>query len=107
MELWVGLAGLKANPKCKDFRRFGKGKGAYVHVAAWAESRDAYEKRVQRAADELDCILVELDDVGLLETRIASGDFPEQFIDMRRTAADHRDDAVFGDFHIWYQDDSN
>jgi len=107
MELWVGLAGLKANPDCKNFRRFGSGKGAYVHIAAWADSREGFEKRIQGAVEELDCILVELDDVAPLETRVAPGDFPEEFIDIRRTAADHPNDTVFGEFYIWHRDDSH
>jgi len=93
--------------KCKNFRRFGGGKGAYVHIVAWAESPKAFEKRVQRAVEELDCILVELDDVAALETLMASPNSPEQFIDMRKTATDHPNDAVFGDFHIWDREDSN
>jgi hypothetical protein len=103
MELWIGLAGLKANPKCANFHRFGKGKGAYVHIAAWAESREAFELRVRRAAEEIDTVLVELADVDLLEARIASGDCPEQFRDISDMAAI----AVFGDFSIWHSDDSN
>src|SRR5438128_10973505 len=55
MELWIGLAGLKANPNCTNFKRFGKGKGAYVHIATWADSRDAFEQRVKKAVEELDC----------------------------------------------------
>jgi hypothetical protein len=78
-----------------------------VHVAVWAESRDAFQKRIERAAHELDCVLVELDDVEPLEARIASGDAPEQFIDIRNTAVEHPDDAIFGDFHIWKRADSN
>ncbi len=86
MQLYVGLACLKANPDCKDFRRFGDGRGAYVHVLAWADSREAYSRRVQTTAEELDCILVELDDVELLETKMGSGDFPEEFLNMRNIA---------------------
>jgi hypothetical protein len=107
MELWVGLAGLKANPKSKSFRRFGKGKGAYVHVAAWAETPAAFEERVRRAADELDCILVDLDDVELLETEMDRDEVPEQFTDMLRMAKERPGDAVFGDFHIWHEDEAN
>lgn len=107
MELWIGLAGLKARPKCKNFRRFGKGKGAYVHIAAWAESRPAFEERLKRAVEELDCVLVDLDEVEPLESKIASCDSPEQFIDIQKTATDHPNDAVFGDFYIWHRDDSN
>jgi hypothetical protein len=107
MKLWVGLAGVKGNPKCKSFRRFGKGKGAHVHIAAWAKTRGAFKERVQRAVDELDCILVEFDDVSSLDARIESGDCPDQFLDMRRVATENPANAIFGDFHIWSQDDAN
>ena len=60
MDLWTGLACLKANPKVKTFRRFGKGKGAFVNVVACVESQEAFQERVKRHVEELDCILVEL-----------------------------------------------
>ena len=105
MELWIGLAGLKANPNCTNFKRFGKGKGAYVHIAAWADSRDAFEQRVKKAVEELDCILYELDDVSTLESKMKTADYPEEFLDMRRAAMNHLEDAVFGNSHIWQQED--
>ena len=107
MELYAGLACLKANPNCKDFRRFGDGKGAYVHVLAWADSREAYSKRVQTTAEELDCILVELEDVALLEIKMDSGDFPDEFFEMRDTAVRQPKDVVFGTFHVWHADEAN
>ena len=107
MDLYVGLACLKANPACKDLRRFGDGRGAYVHVIAWADSREAYSRRVQTSAERLDCILVEVDDVELLETKMDSGEFPEEFLYMRNTAVRQPKDIVFGTFHIWHMDETN
>jgi len=107
MELWIGLLGLKAKPTAKGFRRFGKGKGAYVHVAAWAESYAQFEERVRRAADEIDCVLYDLDDVGLLVERLARPDCPDEFADMNETARKNKKDAVFGHFYIWEQDEAN
>lgn len=107
MQLWVGLAGVKPNPQCKEFRRFGEGKGAYIHSAAWAESQAAFGERIKRAVEELDCILCEWDDVSLLEARLEGDDYPEEFLDMRTTAVDNPDDTVFGTFHIWLQNDDN
>jgi hypothetical protein len=107
LKIWIGLAGLKPRPKQKDFRRFGKGKGAYVQVAAWAASPAEFEERVRKAAADLNCVLVELDDVGLLEIAIEKEDAPEHLADMLKTAEAHPADAVFGDFHIWHKDDAN
>ena len=107
MDLWIGLACLKANPKVKGFRRFGKGKDSYVHIVAWAGSQKAFEENVKRRVEGLDCMLLELDDVQLLETRMSTGDYPEEFIDMRQTATRQPNDTVFGTFHIWDQEDSN
>jgi hypothetical protein len=104
MELWICLAGLKPTRKCK---RFGNGKGAYVHIAAWADSRGAFEERVRRAAEELDCSLVDFDDVQPFEERIDSLDYSEELSEMRVTAMDNPNDAVFGKFHIWLQDEAN
>jgi hypothetical protein len=107
MDIWTGVACLRANPKVKGFRRFGEGKGAYVNVVACVESREAFQERVKRHVEGLDCILVELDDVQLLETRMRAEGYPEELIDMRQTAIRQPEDTVFGTFHIWHQDRSN
>lgn len=105
--IWTGLACLKANPKVKNFRRFGKGKGAYVNVVAWANSRTEFEQKVKRHTDSLDCILVELENVQLLEARIGQDDFPEELITMRQTANRQQEDTIWGTFHIWHQEGAN
>jgi len=107
MDLWTGLACLKANPKVKGFRRFGDGKSAWVNVVACVESRAAFEERVKRHVEELDCILVELENVQLLEARMSREGYPEELIDMRQTATLQPQDSVFGSFHIWAQDEAN
>ncbi len=94
-DIWVGLACLKANPKARNFRRFGKGKGAYVNVVAWAQSQRGFEEKVKRHVDGLDCILVVLEQVQLLESRMNTADFPEELITMRQTANRQPDDTVF------------
>jgi hypothetical protein len=106
-DVWTGIACLKANPKVKNFRRFGKGKGAYVNVVAWADSQAAFEEKVKRHTEGLDCILVELANVQLLESRMNMPDFPEELITMRQTANRQPSDTMFGTFHIWDQDDAN
>jgi hypothetical protein len=106
-EIWCGIACLKANPNAKNFRRFGKGNGAYVNVVAWAESKAAFIEKVGRHTDGLDCILVELNDVQLLKSRLALPNFPDEFVDMRQTANRQPNDTMFGTFHIWFQEDSN
>lgn len=107
MDLWTGIACLKANPEVKGFRRFGKGKGAYVNVVACVESKAAFEERVKRHAEGMDCILVGLEHVQLLEARMSEEDHPEELITMRETAARQTTDTVFGTFHIWHQEDAN
>ena len=107
MDLWTGLACLKANPKVKGFRRFGDGKGAYVNVVACVESQAAFEERVKRHSEGMDCILVDLEQVQLLEARMSADDYPEELITMRETAARQTSDTVFGTFHTWDQEDSN
>jgi hypothetical protein len=99
MELWAGLAELRADPTCKNFRRFAAGKGAFVWVVAWEES--------QSASEGLDCILYGIEEVEPLEEKIGRGEYPEEFIDMRATATRQPQDTVFGTFHIWHQDDRN
>lgn len=106
-DVWVGLACLKAKPEAKNFRRFGKGKGAYVNIVAWAESKAAFGEKVRRHVQGLDCILIELEEVQPLDKRMDALDFPDEFIDMRQTAIRQPDDTVFGTFHIWHQDEAN
>jgi hypothetical protein len=105
MDLWTGLAYLKANPRVKEIRRFATGKGAYVNVVACVESRAAFEERVKRHVEGLDCILVELENVQLLEARMSREDYPEELIDSVKRR--QTEDSIFGTFHIWEQNESN
>jgi hypothetical protein len=108
MELWTGVACLVADPQCKNFRRFGDdGKGAYVNIVAWAESATVFAERVRYMAGQLDCILIELEGVKLLEQRMEEPEYPEELITMRTTAHRQREDVVFGAFYTWTQDDRN
>jgi hypothetical protein len=105
MELWTGLVCLVADPACKNFKRFGDGKGAYVNVVAWAES---FERRVSAiAAEQLDCIVRETDQIELLEAALQREECPDEFFTMRATAERQPDDVLFGTFHIWFQEDVN
>jgi len=106
MELWVGLAELRGNPDCQNFRRFGKNKGAFVWVAAWAESQAAFETEVKVMSESLDCILYGLEEIGLLDAKMEADNYPEEFINMRATATRQRQDTVFGGFHTYRRDDN-
>jgi hypothetical protein len=55
----------------------------------------------------MDCILVELENVQLLEARMSDEDYPEELITMRETAARQTADTVSGTFHIWHREDSS
>ena|ERR1700739_940292 len=106
MELWTGVACLVANPNCKDFRRFGDdGKGAYVNVVAWASSEEEFRQRIGKIIPELDCILLEIEHIQLLNERMEQPDYPEDLIDMRGTAERQPADIVFGTFYTWNHSD--
>jgi hypothetical protein len=107
MELWAGLAELRADPKCKDFRRFGESKGVFVWIAAWAESQSAFEAKARIMSEGLDCIVYGLEKVGLLDAKMEEDGYPEEFIDMRSTAIRQPLDTVFGTFHRWSQEDTH
>ncbi|HWY20550.1 MAG TPA: hypothetical protein VNX26_04970 [Candidatus Acidoferrum sp.] len=62
---------------------------------------------MKRHVEGLDCILVELENVQLLETRMSREGYPEELINMRLTATLQPEDSVFGTFHIWEQDEAN
>jgi hypothetical protein len=36
-----------------------------------------------------------------------ASDYPEELIDMRATAQRQPDDIVFGDFHVWTDDEAS
>ena len=108
MEIWTGIACLVADPKCKGFRRFGDdGKGAYVNVVALVDSEAEFKERVERIVPTLDCILLELDHVKLIDERMEEPDSPEELITMRSTAKRQPADLIFGTFHIWTESDVN
>jgi hypothetical protein len=108
MELWTGLVCLVADPACKDFRRFGDGKGAYVNAVAWAESARHFEQRVITIArEQLDCIVREVEHVQLVEVAVDREGCPDELFTMRATAERQPNDVVFGTFHVWTQDDVN
>jgi hypothetical protein len=108
MELWTGLVCLVADPACKNFKRFGDGKGAYVNVVAWAESAKHFEDRVTAIArEQLDCIVREIDKVELLETALQCEGCPDEFFTMRATAERQTNDVLFGTFYVWFQEDVN
>ena len=106
MQLWVGLAERRGHPNCKNFRRFGKNNGAFVWVAAWAESPVAFETKVRVMSETLDCVLYGLEEVGLLDARMEGADYPEEFINMRATATGQPQDTIFGRFHTYKRDDN-
>ena len=108
MKLWTGLSCLVANPTCKDFKRFGDGKGAYVNVVAWAESAKDFGGRVTAIAEQqLDCIVLEMEQVELLETALEREGCPDEFFTMQTTAKRQPEDIVFGTFHVFARDDVN
>jgi hypothetical protein len=105
-DLWTGLACLKPQPNAKSFRLF-RGKGAYVNVVAWAESQGAFEGKIKRHAEGINCFLVGLEKIQLLESKMSASDFPEELVKMRETANHQREDSVFGTFHTWHHEDAN
>lgn len=108
MEIWTGVACIVADPKCKGFNRFGDdGKGAYVNLVASVNSEAEFTERVEQFVPTLDCILLELDHVQLLDKRMEESDYPEELITMRSTAQRKPADLVFGRFHIWTESDIN
>lgn len=108
MQIWTGVVCLVADPKCKEFRRFGdEGKGAYVNVAAMVSSEADFTERVERIVPTLDCILLKIDGIQPLEKRFEEPDYPEELITMRSTAHRQPTDLIFGTFHIWTTSDIN
>jgi hypothetical protein len=99
MEFWTGLVCLIPDPACKNFKRFGDGKGAYVNVVAWAESAKHFERRVTAIAKEqLDCIVREMEKVELLESTLQREGCPDEFSPCERLRKDSRMTWCSGSF---------
>ena len=78
-----------------------------MNVVAWAKSQTEFELKIETHVQSLDCILIELENVQLLEARMREQDFHEELITMREIANRQQEDAVWGTFHIWHQEDAN
>ena len=105
MKLWAGLVELRADPKCKTFRRFGDDRGAFAWVVAWAESQTDFEQKAKMMSETLDCVVYGIENIGLLEDKMKSDDYPDEFVEMRQTAYRQPSDTIFGPFYTWAQDD--
>ena len=78
MEIWTCLVCLVPDPSCKDFRRFGDGKGAYVNVMAWADSAKQFQQRVKESAKRLDCMIREMEKIEFLEAALKREECPDE-----------------------------
>jgi len=67
----------------------------------------AFETKVRAMSESSDCILYDLEEVGLLDAKMKTDNYPEEFITMRATATRQPEDTVFGGFHTWRQANSN
>jgi hypothetical protein len=74
-----------------------------VNIVAWAMSGQEFEDRIRIISAELDCIVLEIDHVELLDARTEEPRYPEELITMRSTAERQPRDVIFGKFHIWTQ----
>jgi hypothetical protein len=52
-------------------------------------------------------ILIELDGIQLLETRMSREGYPEELIEMQQAATRQPEDSIWGTLHIWERDESN
>ncbi len=71
------------------------------------DSEEEFGQRAKQAAKDLDCIVLELEHIKLLEERIEDPESPEELITMRTTAQRQPTDIIFGTFHTWVQSDEN
>jgi len=76
-------------PLASTVKRFGDGKGAYVNVVAWAESAKHFEGRVTAiAAEQLDCIVREMEQVELFEAALQREGCPDEYPQCERQPKD-------------------
>jgi hypothetical protein len=87
MRLWFGMACLVPDPS-KELKRFGEdGLGAYLNIIAWACSEEEFRERVKWLATELDCTLMDLENIEPLGEDVENPEDP--------------DELTIGQFHIW------
>jgi len=86
MKLWTGISCLVANPECEIQEIRGCWERCIRKRSRFGKLREDFAGRVGQTAAELDCILLELDGIKLLDSRMEEPDRPEELITMQETA---------------------
>jgi len=101
MEVWIGLAEVRATPD----ELLKGGKGAVVSVLAWADSVEDYAAKAAECLEQSDTLLIEFTDVEKFELRQKNFEVADYIKQLADEVAETKR-AAFGTFHIYMADDA-
>ena len=100
-QIWIGFAEVHPLPGCKLLE---EAKGAYVHVMAWADSAEQFQKMARLRAADLSLEIVELRDTQPWSIRNSADELRAEFFEMETRISTDVRSVAFGRFHAWLKD---
>jgi hypothetical protein len=100
-QIWIGLAEVRPLPGCKLLE---EAKGAYVHVMAWAETAEKFQKMARLRAADLSLEIVQFRETQPWLIRNAADELRAEFFEMETRISSDVCGVAFGRFHAWLKD---
>jgi hypothetical protein len=100
-QIWIGLAEVRPLPGCKLLE---EAKGAYVHVMAWAETPEQFQKMAALRAADLSLEIVQIRETQPWLIRNSADELRDEFFEMETRISSNVRGVAFGRFHAWLKD---
>jgi hypothetical protein len=97
-QIWIGFAEVRPLPECKLLE---EAKGAYVHIMAWAETAEEFQKMASLRAADLSLKIVQFRDTQPWMIRNSAEELREEFFEMETRISSDVRGVAFGRFHAW------
>lgn len=100
-QIWIGFVEVRPLPGCKLLE---EAKGAYVHVMAWADTSEQFQKMARLRGADLSLEIVEFRDTQPWSIRNSADEFRAEFYEMQSRISNDVRSVAFGRFHAWLTD---
>ncbi len=100
-QIWIAFAEVRPLPGCKLLE---EAKGAYVHVMAWADTAEQFQKMARLRAADLSLEIVEFQDTQPWSIRNSADELRGEFFEMQTRISTDVRSVSFGRFHAWLKD---
>jgi hypothetical protein len=97
-QIWIGFAEVRPLPGCK---LLDEAKGAYVHVMAWAETSEEFQKMAKLRAADLSLEIVQFRETQPWLIRNSADELRAEFFEMETRISSDVRGVAFGRFHAW------